>query len=123
MGVKVLVADDAPFIREVLQQILTENGFQVVGEAEDGKSAIRLAQETDPDLILMDLVMPHMSGIEATKEILKIRPHQKIIACSTMDQESLMMAAIDAGCMHYVVKPFKKEELIGILKKAGGKAP
>ncbi len=117
------MADDAPFIREVLQQILTENGFQVVGEAEDGKSAIRLAQETDPDLILMDLVMPHMSGIEATKEILKIRPHQKIIACSTMDQESLMMAAIDAGCMHYVVKPFKKEELIGILKKAGGKAP
>jgi len=118
MGVKVLVVDDAPFIREVLLQILGSAGFEVVGEAEDGRSAITMAEKTNPDVILMDLVMPHLSGIEATKEILKSRPDQKIIACSTMDQDTLVMKAIDAGCMHYVVKPFKKEELIKVIRSS-----
>jgi two-component system chemotaxis response regulator CheY len=118
MGIKVLVVDDAPFIREVLAQMLTSAGMSVVGEATDGKYAVKMAQESDPDLILMDLVMPRMSGIEATQEILKMRPEQKIIACSTLDQQTLVMRAIDAGCIHYINKPFKKEELLRVIETA-----
>jgi two-component system, chemotaxis family, chemotaxis protein CheY len=118
MGIKVLVVDDAPFIREVVRQILTAAGFEIVGEAEDGEAAVTLAHSTQPDLILMDLVMPKLSGIEATKEILKKNPNQKIIACSTLDQDTMVMRAIDAGCIHYITKPFKKEELVEVLRSS-----
>lgn len=116
MGIKVLVADDAPFIREVVRQILTASGFQIIGEASDGEEAVTMARTTEPDIILMDLVMPKMSGIEATKEILKENPSQKIIAFSTVDQHTMVMRAIDAGCIHYITKPFKKDELIEVIE-------
>lgn len=123
MGIKVLVVDDAPFIREVMRQILLGAGFDIVGEAADGGAAVKLAAETDPDVILMDLVMPVMSGIEATREIMKNRPDQKVIACSTLDQDTLVMRAIDAGCIHYIVKPFKKEELIEVIQSSMNRTP
>lgn len=116
MGIKVLVVDDAPFIREVVRQILTSSGFQIVGEACDGEEAVAMAQKLDADIILMDLVMPKKSGIEATKEILKANPSQKIIAFSTIDQHTMVMRAIDAGCIHYITKPFKKDELIEVIE-------
>lgn len=116
MGIKVLVADDAPFIREVVRQILIASGFQIVGEAGDGEEAVAMAEKTEPDIILMDLVMPKMSGIEATKEILKKNPAQKVIAFSTVDQHTMVMRAIDAGCIHYLTKPFKKSELIEVIE-------
>lgn len=118
MAIKVLVVDDAPFIREVVNQILTSAGMTIVGEATDGDDAISLASELQPDIILMDLVMPTKSGIEATKEIIKNNPQQKIIACSTLDQETLVMRAIDAGCIHYITKPFKKENLLKVIETA-----
>lgn len=118
MAIKVLVVDDAPFIREVVNQILTSAGMTVVGEASDGDDAVSLANALQPDIILMDLVMPTKSGIEATKEILKANPSQKIIACSTLDQETLVMRAIDAGCIHYITKPFKKDTLLKVIETA-----
>lgn len=118
MATKVLVVDDAPFIREVVRQVLTSSGFEIIGEAGDGVEAVSMADALKPDLILMDLVMPQMSGIEATKEILKANPSQKIIAFSTLDQHTMVMRAIDAGCIHYITKPFKRDELIDAIKSS-----
>ncbi len=116
MAIKVLVVDDAPFIREVMRQILSAEGFEIVGEALDGEDAIEKARLTQPDVILMDLVMPNLSGIEATKEILKENPNQKIIACTTLDQDLMVMRALDAGCIHYISKPFKKNDLLSAIR-------
>lgn len=115
MGIKVLVVDDAPFIREVLCDICRSEGHTVVGEADNGKLAVELALSLKPDIVLMDLVMPIKSGIEATKEILKVNPDQKIIACSTLDQNTMIMKAIEAGCIHYIVKPFQKADVVRAL--------
>lgn len=112
MGIKVLVVDDAPFIREVVRFALTASGYEVVGEASDGQAAVEMALQTQPDIILMDLVMPKMSGLEATKEILNHQPDQRIIAFTTIDQNAMVMKAIEAGCIHYITKPFQKKELL-----------
>lgn len=111
MGFKVLVVDDAPFIREAIREICLSEGHSVIGEAENGNQAVELAVKLRPEVIIMDLVMPQMSGLEAAKEILKKIPGQPIIACSTLDQNEMIMKAIEAGCVHYVVKPFQRKDL------------
>ncbi|MGE0762776.1 MAG: response regulator [Bdellovibrionales bacterium] len=120
MAIKLVIVDDAPFIREVVRHIVHDNGIDVIGEAQDGQEAVELIARLKPHVVLMDLVMPRKSGIDATKEILEVNPGIKVIACSTLDQESMVMKALDAGCCHYVVKPFKKEELIKTIKNAAG---
>lgn len=122
MAIKLVIVDDAPFVREVVRHIFDNTGIEVVGEAQDGEEAVKIVQLTKPQVVLMDLVMPRKSGIEATKEILEQNPKIKIVACSTMDQESMVMRALEAGCCHYITKPFKKDELINAIKNAvGGK--
>ncbi len=118
MGIKLLLADDAPFIREVIANILKGSEFEIIGEAGDGVEALELASQRHPDVILMDIVMPKMSGIEASVEILKKLPHVKIIACSTIEQETMVMRALEAGCCGYVVKPFKADEILKALRSA-----
>lgn len=110
------MVDDAPFIREVLCEICRADGHDVVGEATNGAEAVDMALSKNPDVILMDLVMPVKSGIEATKEILKERPDIRIIACSTLDQNTMIMLAIEAGCSHYIVKPFQKADVLRAIK-------
>jgi two-component system chemotaxis response regulator CheY len=110
--IKLVIVDDAPFIREVVKNLVAGSSIDVVGEARDGNQAVEVVLETRPDVVLMDIVMPHKSGIEATQEIMKALPNTRIIACSTSDQESVIMRALDAGCCHYVVKPFKAQELL-----------
>ena len=100
-----LLVDDAPFIRDILRQIVVRGGHAVVGEAEDGVQAVALATEKKPDLIIMDIVMPHMSGVQATKEILSKLPHTKIIACSTVDQDNVLMKVMEAGAVEYIKNP------------------
>ncbi len=117
MGNRILVVDDAAFVREVLIQILQKHGFEVCGEAQNGKEAVELAQSKNPDLILMDIVMPVKSGIQAAAEILQVNPKAKIIACSTEGSESMVARAIDAGCLDFVVKPFQINELVATIKK------
>jgi two-component system chemotaxis response regulator CheY len=114
---KLLVADDAPFIREIVVNILERAGIEVVGQAADGEEAIQLALKTRPDVILMDIVMPLKSGIDATREILKLLPQTKVIAFSTADQESMILHALEAGCCSFLNKPFKAEELLKILQQ------
>lgn len=117
MSQRVLIVDDAAFVREVLTQILQKHGFEVCGEAQNGTEAVESATSQKPDLILMDIVMPVKSGIQATEEILKTNPSMPIIACSTEGSEAMVAKAIAAGCVDFVVKPFQIENLIGTIKK------
>src|SRR3954468_7025778 len=102
----VLIVDDAPFIRDILRHIVKRAGHEVVGEAEDGEEAVTMALAKKPDLIIMDIVMPNKSGIQATKEILELLPETKVIACSTIDQEMMMMKAMESGAVEFIHKPF-----------------
>lgn len=118
MGIKLVIVDDAPFIREVLKHIFASTEITVVGEAQDGEEAVGLVLKLKPDVVLMDIVMPRKSGIEATTEIVKERPNVKVIACSTVDQNSMVLRALDAGCCNYIVKPFKAEDVLKAVRAA-----
>ena len=116
-SLRVLIVDDAPFIRDILRHILKRGGHEVVGEAEDGVQAIEMATQHQPDLIIMDIVMPQKSGVQATKEILEILPNTKVIACSTVDQDTMLMKVMEAGAVEYIKKPFHATEVIKIIDK------
>jgi two-component system chemotaxis response regulator CheY len=116
MKTKIVVVDDAPFIREVVRHLLAGTEIEIVAEAEDGIDAVEKVLHHKPDIVLMDLVMPRLSGIEATQQIKEKLPGVKILACSTLDSETMMMKAIDAGCSQYIIKPFKGSELVEALR-------
>ncbi len=112
---RLVVADDAPFIREIVRQVVEGTGISLVGEASDGQEAIEVAARLKPDVILMDIIMPRKSGVEASREILQSNPKIKIIAFSTADQEVMVMRALEAGCCSYIVKPFQGDELVRVI--------
>ncbi|MCK4643118.1 response regulator [bacterium] len=109
---KVLIADDAIFMRTMIRDILEKNGYEVVGEASTGKEAVEKYQRLQPDMVTMDIVMPGMGGIEAVKAIMKIDPNAKILMCSAMGQKALVIEAIQAGAKDFVVKPFQPSSVI-----------
>ena len=120
---KVLIVDDALFMRRMLSDILKKEGFEVCGEAENGKEAIEKYQQLKPDLVTMDIVMPKMDeidGIAAVKEILKIDPQAKIVMVSAMGQHSLVVEAIQAGAKDFVTKPFQPSRVIEAIKRVSG---
>jgi len=112
----VLIVDDVPYVRKTLKQILSARGLKVVGEAENGEEAIRLYHETKPDLVTMDLAMPVLNGIDATREILKFDPEARIIVLSAMMQENLVSDAIMAGAKDYILKPFQTDEVMKVIQ-------
>jgi DNA-binding NarL/FixJ family response regulator len=120
--IRLLVVDDAPFIREIVRHIVEpqDRGFdiRIIGEASDGHEAVSLAFLHQPDVILMDLVLPKLNGIEATQKILAKLPLVKIIAFSTVDHEMMALKAIEAGCCSFLMKPFKAESLIEIITRS-----
>jgi two-component system chemotaxis response regulator CheY len=118
MGIRLVIVDDAPFIREVLKHIFSTTEIEVVGEAQDGQEAIELVRALKPQVVLMDIVMPRKSGIEATSEIMKELPDTRVIACSTLDQNNMVMRALEAGCVNFIEKPFKAEEVLAAVKTA-----
>jgi two-component system chemotaxis response regulator CheY len=120
MPKKVLIVDDAVFMRNMIRDIFTSSGFQVVGEAANGLEAVEKFRELRPDLTTMDIVMPFKSGIEATREIVKVDPRAVVIMCSALGQEALVMEAIEAGASDFIVKPFKSEDVIAVVKKVLG---
>ena len=116
--IRLVVADDAPFIREIVRNVCEANGIDLVGEANDGNEAICLVRALKPNVVLLDIIMPNKSGIEAAIEIAAFDASVKIIAFSTADQETLVMRALEAGCCSYLVKPFKAEELLSAVRGA-----
>ena len=122
MPKKVLIVDDAIFMRNMIKDIFTEDQFEIIGEAANGVEAVEKYKELKPDLVTMDIVMPFKSGIEATKEILAVNKDAVIIMCSALGQESLVMEAIEAGASDFIVKPFKSEDVLSVVKKVLGDA-
>ncbi|RBP46785.1 chemotaxis protein CheY [Garciella nitratireducens] len=120
MSKRVLVVDDAVFMRMMIKDILVKNEFEVVGEAANGAEAVEKYKELKPDIVTMDITMPEMDGIEAVKEIRKIDPNAKIIMCSAMGQQAMVMDAIQAGAKDFIVKPFQGERVLEALNKALG---
>ncbi len=117
---KVLVVDDAAFMRMMIKDILTKNNYEVVGEAADGKQAVEQFKELRPDLVTMDITMPEMDGIAALKEIKNVDPNAKVIMCSAMGQQAMVIEAIQAGANDFVVKPFQADRVLEAIKKTLG---
>ena len=107
-------------MRMMIKDILTKNGYEVVGEAENGLVAVNLYKELKPDLVTMDITMPEMDGISAVKAIKQLDPGAKIIMCSAMGQQMMVMEAIQAGARDFIVKPFQQERVLQAVKKALG---
>ncbi|AQP54585.1 two-component system response regulator [Vagococcus penaei] len=117
MSKKVLIVDDAVFMRMKLKDILEKNGYVVVGEAQNGLEAIDKYKATNPDIVTMDITMPEMDGIESLKEIKAIDPNAKVLMCSAMGQQGMVMDAIRAGALDFIVKPFDTDRVIKALDK------
>jgi two-component system, chemotaxis family, chemotaxis protein CheY len=120
MAYRILIVDDAAFMRMMIKDILTKNGYQVVGEASDGAQAIEKYRETAPDLVTMDITMPEMDGITALKEIKKLNPNVKVIMCSAMGQQAMVIDAIQAGAKDFIVKPFQADRVLEAISKTLG---
>lgn len=117
---KILIVDDAAFMRMMVKDILTKNGYEVVGEACNGLQAVELYKVHQPDLVTMDITMPEMDGIEAVKQIKVIDPNAKVIMCSAMGQQSMVMDAIKAGAKDFIVKPFQADRVLEAIKRILG---
>jgi two-component system chemotaxis response regulator CheY len=113
----VLIVDDAAFMRMLLKDILSKNGYQILGEAPNGFKAIEMYKSEKPDIVTMDITMPEMDGIQALKEIKAFDPTAKIIMCSAMGQQTMVMEAIKAGARDFIVKPFQAERVLEAIKK------
>lgn len=117
MSKTVLIVDDAAFMRMMIKNILTEAGYEVVGEAENGKQAVEKYNEFKPDLVTMDITMPEMDGITAVKEIISTDSSANIIMCSAMGQQAMVIEAIQTGAKDFIVKPFKNERVLEAVNK------
>jgi two-component system, chemotaxis family, chemotaxis protein CheY len=116
----VLIADDAAFMRMMIKNILTEGGYEVVGEAENGAVAVAKHRELRPDLTTMDITMPEMDGLSALKEIRGADPSARVVMCSAMGQQSMVIESIQAGARDFIVKPFQPDRVLEAVKKALG---
>lgn len=115
---KVLVVDDAAFMRATLRDIFSRNGYKVVGEARNGSEAVAIFEREAPDLVTMDIVMPEMGGIEAVKRIVEKNPDARVVMCSAMGQQSLVIEAIQAGARDFVIKPFQASRVLEAAARA-----
>ena len=120
MAKNILICDDAAFMRMMIKDILTKNGYNVAGEAENGLKAVEKFKEVNPDLVLMDITMPEMDGIQALKEIKKIDGGAKVIMCSAMGQQSMVIEAIQSGAKDFIVKPFQADRVLESIRKVLG---
>jgi two-component system chemotaxis response regulator CheY len=116
MPTSVLIVDDALFMRSMIRDILTGSGrFEIAGEAETGREAIERYSELRPGIVTMDIVMPQMDGIEATRRILAIDPEANVVMCSALGQEALVIESMSAGARDFIVKPFSPDRVLDVL--------
>jgi len=118
VGGRILIVDDLSFIRMVQRDILAAEGHQIVGEASNGREAVEKYRELKPEVAILDITMPGMNGLEAMREILSLDPQARVLICSAIGQQSLMVEAIKAGARDFVVKPFKPERLASAIARA-----
>ena len=120
MAKNILICDDAAFMRMMIKDILTKNGYNVAGEAENGAKAVEKYNELKPDLVLMDITMPEMDGIQALKKIKEADSSALVIMCSAMGQQAMVIESIQAGAKDFIVKPFQADRVIEAVKKVVG---
>jgi two-component system chemotaxis response regulator CheY len=118
MGATILIADDLSFMRMIQKEILTERGYVIVGEAADGREAVEKYRALRPDIVLLDITMPNMNGLEAMRRIFEADPRARVIMCSALGQQTLIVEAINAGVKDFIVKPFKPERMLSAIEKA-----
>ncbi|WP_227936764.1 response regulator [Alkalihalobacillus deserti] len=116
----VLIVDDAAFMRMMIKDILSKNGFEIAGEAANGAEAVEKFKELTPDLVTMDITMPEMDGIQALKKIRQVDSGAKVIMCSAMGQQSMVIDAIQSGAKDFIVKPFQADRVLEAIKKVLG---
>lgn len=122
MGKRILIVDDAAFMRMMIKNIVTKNGYEVVGEAENGQIAVDLYKQHKPDLVTMDITMPEMNGIEGVKAIRSFDPNANVIMCSAMGQQAMVMEAIQAGAKDFIVKPFQQDRILQAIERVMARA-
>ena len=120
MAKNIMIVDDAAFMRMMIKDILTKNGYNVVGEAENGADAIDKYNECKPDLVLMDITMPEMDGLQALKKIKANDPSATVIMCSAMGQQAMVIESIQSGAKDFIVKPFQADRVLEAVKKVVG---
>ena len=120
MGKRVLICDDAAFMRMMIKDILTKNGYEIAGEAENGAIAVEKYSELQPDLVLMDITMPEMDGIQALKKIRANDGNANVIMCSAMGQQAMVIEAIQSGAKDFIVKPLQPDRVLEAVKKVIG---
>mgnify|MGYP001358443935 FL=1 len=120
MPLRVMIVDDALFMRNMLKDIFTRAGHEIVAEAEDGKQALERYLEIRPDLVTMDIVMPKCSGIEALRDIIAADPRACVVMVSALGQDSLVLEAVEAGARDFIVKPFKEDKVLDVVRRVTG---
>ncbi|MCR5831702.1 MAG: response regulator [Lachnospiraceae bacterium] len=120
MAKNILICDDAAFMRMMIKDILSKNGYNVAGESENGAKAVEKYSELKPDLVLMDITMPEMDGIQALKKLKESDPSALVIMCSAMGQQAMVIESIQAGAKDFIVKPFQADRVIEAVKKVVG---
>jgi len=115
----VLIVDDSEFMRKLLRNIIEQDDYKIVGEAEDGSKALKLYKQLKPDIITMDIILPNKTGIEIVKEINKVdkNNHTKIVMVSALGQQQLVLEALQSGAKEYITKPFEKDRILEVLKR------
>ncbi|MEF9865784.1 MAG: response regulator [Oscillospiraceae bacterium] len=120
MDKKIMIVDDAAFMRMMIKNSLTSNGYTNLIEAGDGQQALETYQAEKPDLVIMDITMPNMDGIQALQAIKACDPNAKVVMCSAMGQESMVVDAIRFGALDFIVKPFKPDRILQTVQKVLG---
>jgi two-component system chemotaxis response regulator CheY len=118
MAKRILITDDALFMRVTLKNILTQNGFEVVGEAANGFESVELYKQLKPDVVTMDITMPEMDGLQALKAIRAIDPNASVVMCTAMGQKNMVVEAIQSGAKDFIVKPFQPDRVLEAMSKA-----
>jgi len=114
---RVLLVDDLKFIKMIERKALEHSGHQIVGDAKNGREAFELYTTVKPDIVLMDITMPEVNGIEALKKIIAFDPRAKVIICSAQSHDKILYDAVKAGAKEYIIKPFSTERLISTINK------
>jgi two-component system chemotaxis response regulator CheY len=117
MKITIMVVDDSAFMRNMMKNLITQVGGEIVAEAADGNEAIQKFSEIKPQLTFMDIMMPNKNGLEALKDIIKLDSNAKIVMCTSVGQEKVIAEAVESGASDFIVKPFKPEDIKGIIEK------